>query len=128
MQEFIINGLLTVVILTAVILRFFIGTKADSGMTKKQKTMLVRILIAATMLLGLQFLPAETFAQLDGGLFPSAGRWVRFALYLIDYFIIGYDILRKALKGILNRQVFDENAVLSGGRVVPGVCRRQEPP
>jgi len=113
MQEFIINGLLTVVILTAVILRFFIGTKADSGMTKKQKTMLVRILIAATMLLGLQFLPAETFAQLDGGLFPSAGRWVRFALYLIDYFIIGYDILHKALKGILNRQVFDENFLMA---------------
>ena len=113
MQEFVINGLLTVVILTAVILRFFIGTKADSGMTKKQKTMLVRILIAATMLLGLQFLPAETFAQLDGGLFPSAGRWVRFALYLIDYFIIGYDILRKALKGILNRQVFDENFLMA---------------
>ena len=113
MQEFIINGLLTVVILTAVILRFFIGTKADSGMTKKQKTMLVRILIAATMLLGLQFLPAETFAQLDGGLFPSAGRWVRFALYLIDYFIIGYDILRKAIKGILNKQVFDENFLMA---------------
>ena len=113
MQEFIINGLLTVVILTAVILRFFIGTKAASGMTKKQKPMLVRILIAATMLLGLQFLPAETFAQLDGGLFPSAGRWVRFALYLIDYFIIGYDILRKALKGILNRQVFDENFLMA---------------
>ena len=111
MQEFIINGLLTVVILTAVILRFFIGTKADSGMTKKQKTMLVRILIAAAMLLGLQFLPAETFARLDGRLFPSAGRWVRFALYLIDYFIIGYDILRKALKGILNKQVFDENFI-----------------
>ena len=113
MQELIINGLLTVVILTAVILRFFIGTKADSGMTKKQKTMLVRILIAAAMLLGLQFLPAETFAQIDGYLFPSAGRWVRFALYLIDYFIIGYDILRKALKGILNRQVFDENFLMA---------------
>ena len=113
MQELIINGLLTVVILTAVILRFFIGTKADSGMTKKQKTMLVRILIAAAMLLGLQFLPAETFAQLDGYLFPSAGRWVRFTLYLIDYFIIGYDILRKALKGILNRQVFDENFLMA---------------
>ena len=113
MQEFIINGLLTVVILTAVILRFFIGTKADSGMTKKQKTMLVRILIAAAMLLGLQFLPAETFAQLDGYLFPSAGRWVRFALYLIDYFIIGYDILRKAIKGILNKQVFDENFLMA---------------
>ena len=113
MQELIINGLLTVVILTAVILRFFIGTKADSGMTEKQKTMLVRILIAAAMLLSLQFLPAETFAQLDGYLFPSAGRWVRFALYLIDYFIIGYDILRKAIKGILNKQVFDENFLMA---------------
>lgn len=113
MQELIINGLLTVVILTAVILRFFMGTRADSGMTKKQKTMLVRILIAAAMLLGLQFLPAETFAQLDGYLFPSAGRWVRFALYLIDYFIIGYDILRKAIKGILNKQVFDENFLMA---------------
>ncbi|MDE7054441.1 MAG: cadmium-translocating P-type ATPase [Oscillospiraceae bacterium] len=82
-------------------------------MTKKQKTMLVRILIAAAMLLGLQFLPAETFAQLDGYLFPSAGRWVRFALYLIDYFIIGYDILRKAIKGILNKQVFDENFLMA---------------
>ena len=113
MQELVINGLLTVVILTAVILRFFIGTRADSGMTKKQKTMLTRILIAAAMLLGLQFLPAETFAQIDGYLFPSAGRWVRFGLYLVDYFIIGYDILRKALKGILNRQVFDENFLMA---------------
>ena len=113
MQELVINGLLTVVILTAVILRFFIGTRAGSGMTKKQKTMLNRILIAAAMLLGLQFLSAETFAQIDGYLFPSAGRWVRFALYLVDYFIIGYDILRKALKGILNRQVFDENFLMA---------------
>ena len=82
-------------------------------MTKKQKVMLTRILIAAAMLLGLQFLPAETFAQIDGYLFPSAGRWVRFGLYLVDYFIIGYDILRKALKGILNRQVFDENFLMA---------------
>ena len=113
MQELIINGLLTVVILTAVILRFFIGARADSGMTKKQKVMLTRILTAAAMLLGLQLLPAETFAQIDSYLFPSAGRWVRFALYLVDYFIIGYDILRKALKGILNRQVFDENFLMA---------------
>ena len=113
MQELIINGLLTIVILTAVVLRFFIGTRADSGMTKKQKTMLVRILIAAAMLLGLQFLPAETFSQVDTYLFPSAGRVLRFALYLVDYFIIGYDILRKAVKGILNKQVFDENFLMA---------------
>ncbi len=113
MQELVINGLLTVVILTAAILRFFIGARADSGMTKKQKTMLARILIAAAMLLGLQFLSAEVFAQIGGYLFPSAGRWIRFALYLVDYFIIGYDILRKAGKGILNKQVFDENFLMA---------------
>ncbi len=113
MQEIIVNGLLTIVVLTAVVLRFFIGTRADSGMTKKQKTMLLRILIAAAMLLVLQILPVETFTQIDTYLFPSAGRWVRFALYLIDYFIIGYDILRKAIKGILNKQVFDENFLMA---------------
>ncbi len=113
MQELIVNGLLTVVILTSIVLRFFIGTRADSGMTKKQKTMLVRILISSAMLLGLQFLPAETFAQIDTYLFPSAGRWVRLAMYLIDYFIIGYDILRKAIKGILNKRVFDENFLMA---------------
>lgn len=63
-------------------------------MTKKQKIMLVRILIAALLLVGLNFVPAE------GGL--------RFVLYLIPYLVIGYDILLKAFKGIRNGQVFDE--------------------
>ncbi len=107
MQELIVNGLLAVVIVTAAILRFAVGQRPDSGMTKKQKTMLVRILLAAAVLLGLQFLPAEAFAQIPGG------RWLRFALYLADYFVIGYDILRKAVKGILNRRVFDENFLMA---------------
>ena len=113
MQELIVNGLLAVVILTALFLLLLVGGKPNSGMTKKQKVMLTRILTAAAMLLGLQLLSAEAFAQIDSYLFPSAGRWVRFALYLVDYFIIGYDILRKALKGILNRQVFDENFLMA---------------
>jgi Cd2+/Zn2+-exporting ATPase len=75
--------------------------------------MLGRILIAAALLLGLQSLPAEFFAQADAYLFPGAGRWLRFALYLTDYFIIGYDILKKAIRGILNRQVFDENFLMA---------------
>ena len=104
MQELIVNILLSVVILTAAGLLLVVGRRKN-GMTKKQKTMLIRILAAAAMLLGLQFLSAELFSQLDEYLFPSAGRWVRFALYLVDYFIIGYDILRKAIKGIINRQV-----------------------
>ncbi|MBD5093136.1 MAG: cadmium-translocating P-type ATPase [Subdoligranulum sp.] len=82
-------------------------------MTKKQKTMLERILAAAALLLVLQLLPAEVFAGLDRILFPSAGRWVRFALYFADYLIIGHDILRKAWKGIQNKQVFDENFLMA---------------
>jgi len=99
MQELVVNTLLTVVVLVAAVLRFVVGVRADSGMTKKQKVMLVRILIAAAMLLGFQYL--------------NVNRWVRLALYLVDYFIIGYDILRKAIKGILNKQVFDENFLMA---------------
>ncbi len=113
MQEIVVNGLLAAVVLTAAILRFAVGARSGSGMTKKQKTMLLRILSAAAVLLGLQFLPAEAFSRLDGYLFPSAGRWARFALYLADYFLIGYDILRKAGKGVLNRRVFDENFLMA---------------
>ncbi len=113
MQELIINSLLAAVVLMAAVLRFVVGGRADSGMTKKQKTMLVRILASAALLLGLQLLPAGVFAGLDGVLFPGAGRWARFVLYLADYFLIGYDILRKAVKGILNRQVFDENFLMA---------------
>ncbi len=125
MQEIVVNALLSTVIVTAAVLRFFIGVRPDSGMTKKQKTMLVRILVSAAMLLALQFLPAEAFVRLDGPLFPSAGRWVRFAFYLADYLIIGYDILKKAGKGILNRRVFDENflmAVATVGAMALAIC------
>ncbi|MBQ9561961.1 MAG: cadmium-translocating P-type ATPase [Lachnospiraceae bacterium] len=68
-------------------------------MNKKQKTMLVRILIAAACIAVLEFLPVE-------------GTW-KFALYMIPYLVVGYDILRKAGKGILKRQVFDENFLMA---------------
>lgn len=85
----------------------------NGTMTKKQKTMLNRILLCAALLLALQCVPADCFGKLDGILFPAAGRFVRLALYLADYFIIGYDILRKAVRGIRNRQVFDENFLMA---------------
>lgn len=107
MQEFIESGLLTVVSILSVIL-LFIGQKKNSGMSKKQKVMLWRILIAAVLLLGLQTLDAGAFDQLG-----AAGRWVRLAVYLVDYLIIGYDILKKAWKGICNRRVFDENFLMA---------------
>ena len=68
-------------------------------MSKKQKKMLTRIIIAAVMLIALRFIPVT-------GL-------LRLALYLVVYIIIGYDILRKAGKGILNRRVFDENFLMA---------------
>ncbi len=68
-------------------------------MNKKQKKMLIRIIVAAVLLLVLHFVPAT-------GL-------LRFGLYMIPYLIIGYDILIKAAKGIKNRQVFDENFLMA---------------
>ncbi|MEH2932642.1 heavy metal translocating P-type ATPase [Candidatus Ventrimonas sp. KK005] len=82
-------------------------------MTKKQRVMMIRILLSAGILLALQFISAEMFDTVDGYLFPSAGRLLRFACYLIDYLIVGYDILRKAIKGIKNRQVFDESFLMA---------------
>ena len=112
MQELVISILLTVVIIMAAALLIFVGSRKD-GMTKKQRVMMVRILISAGILLALQFISAEMFDAVDGYLFPTAGRWLRFVCYLIDYLIIGYDILKKAAKGIKNRQVFDESFLMA---------------
>ena len=71
-------------------------------MNKKQRTMLIRIVIAAVLLIALNVLPV----------IPENG-WIRFLLYLIPYFVIGYDILLKAFKGIKNRQVFDESFLMA---------------
>ena len=68
-------------------------------MNKKQKKMLTRILICAVMLIALQFLPVTGI--------------VRFALYLAAYLVIGFDILKKAGKGIKNGRVFDENFLMA---------------
>lgn len=77
-------------------------------MTKKQKKMLSRILVSAALLILFQLIPAEGF-QLLGGF----GRWVRLAAYLVVYYIIGNDILKKAWKGIRNKQVTDENFLMA---------------
>lgn len=78
-------------------------------MNKKQKKVLIRIVISAILLVVLSQLPIE--------------GWLRFALFMIPYLIIGYDILKKAGKGIMNRQVFDENflmAVATVGAILLG--------
>ena len=79
-------------------------------MNRKQKKVLIRILIAAVLMIALHFIPVI--------------GWLRFVLYLIPYLIIGYDILKKAAKGIWNRQVFDENflmAIATVGAIVIAV-------
>ena len=73
-------------------------------MTKKQKRALSQIILSAALLVVLQLLGAEFFDNLFG----AAGRWVRLAVYLADYWIIGGDILKKAWKGLKNKQPFDE--------------------
>ena len=68
-------------------------------MNQKQKKMLLRIIVAAALLVLFSLLP------LEGA--------VRFGLFMIPYLVVGYDILRKAVKGILNRQVFDEDFLMA---------------
>ena len=78
-------------------------------MTKKQKKVLYRIIISAVLLIVLRFLPIS--------------GWISFVLYMVPYLIIGYDILKKAWKGILNKEVFDENflmAVATVGAILLG--------
>ena len=78
-------------------------------MTKHQKTALLRICLAAALLIALHFVPV------DG--------WLRFALYLIPYLTVGAGVLQRAVQGIANRQPFDENllmAVATVGAMVLG--------
>ena len=78
-------------------------------MNKKQKKMLTRIIIAAVLIVVFSLLPVEGY--------------LRFGLFMIPYVVIGYDILQKAFKGILNKQVFDENflmAVATVGAILLG--------
>ena len=72
-------------------------------MNKKQKKMLTRIIIAAVLMIAFKVI--NTFVDI-----PTV---VLFIMYMIPYLVIGYDILRKAIKGILNRQVFDENFLMA---------------
>ena len=68
-------------------------------MNKKQKKMLIRIVIAAVLVVAFSLIPMKGY--------------VKFVLFMIPYLVIGYDILKKAGKGILNRQMFDENFLMA---------------
>lgn len=68
-------------------------------MNKKQKKVLARIIIAVVLMIILHFIPVKGI--------------IRFLLYMVPYLVIGYDILKKAFKGIKNKQVFDENFLMA---------------
>jgi Cd2+/Zn2+-exporting ATPase len=77
-------------------------------MNKKQKKVLWRIIATIVLMIALELLgKVVNFTEIPGG------RWIQFVLYMIPYVTIGYDILKKAWKGILNRQVFDENFLMA---------------
>ena len=69
-------------------------------MTKKQKKVLIRIIISAVLVVGFNFIPVEN-------------PYIKLALFMIPYLIIGYDILKKAVMGIIHGQVFDENFLMA---------------
>ena len=82
-------------------------------MTKKQKKVLIRIIVSAVLLAGIMI--TTKLVEIN--------KWIQFALYLVPYLIIGYDILKKAVKGIIKGQIFDENflmAVATVGAVALG--------
>lgn len=73
------------------------------NMSKKQKKVLIRIIISSVLLVALMI--TSKLVQLN--------KWLKFVLYLVPYLIIGYDILKKAIKGIAKGQVFDENFLMA---------------
>jgi Cd2+/Zn2+-exporting ATPase len=82
-------------------------------MTKKQKKVLIRIIVSAVLLAAIMI--TTKFVEIN--------KWIQLVLYLVPYLIIGYDILKKALKGIFKGQIFDENflmAVATVGAVALG--------
>ena len=82
-------------------------------MTKKQKKVLIRIIVSAVLLAGIMIITKLV----------EINKWIQLVLYLVPYLIIGYDILKKALKGIFKGQIFDENflmAVATVGAVALG--------
>ena len=84
--------------------------QGEKQMTRKQKKVFIRIFIAAVLVIGLLFMPIQN-------------QWLRFALFMVPYLVIGYDILRKAFLGVIHGEVFDENflmAVATVGAILLG--------
>ena len=129
MAEWITNLLLAFVMVGSAVFGYVVNKRDSRAMTKKQKNMLKRIFLTAALTLVLQFISADVFNRIDAFTFPTLGRWLRLLAYLVAYYIIGNDILKKALKGIKNRKIFDEcflMAVATLGALILAVLENGE--
>lgn len=99
MPDIIIKLLLFAVILTALVFWIYTRFKEENRLTKKQRKVLIRIIIAAAIALILQFLPL--------------GRILRLIFYLVAYIVIGGDILKKAFSGVKNKKIFSESFLMT---------------
>lgn len=106
MQKIVIESVLLLIVAAAAFIRHYLGRRG--ALTRKQKRMMGRILLTSAFLFVLELLPRELFYKLDGVCFSGAGEFLRFALYIGVYIIIGGDILKKSLNGIINGRLFDE--------------------
>ena len=106
MHEVIVLFLLAFLVIGSGVFGILARQKGDL-LNKKQANVLNRIFIASALMFVLELLGHDFFNKLG-----TLGRYVRLVLYLVDYYIIGHDIVKKAWWGIRNKQVFDENFLM----------------
>ena len=109
----IITKILLGTIFIASLICVILVNKNKIEMTKKQKLVLSRILASSFIVFIFEFIDADSFNKINDYISYPVGRWIRLAFYIIAYLIIGQDILKKAVKGIKNKQIFDEFFLMS---------------
>ncbi len=112
MLELITKTLLGAIFISS--LTFYtLSNKNKFEMTNKQKQVLLRVLASSFIVFLLEFFNADSFNKINDYISYPIGRWIRLVFYLIAYFVIGHDVLKKAFRGLRNKQVFDENFLMA---------------
>lgn len=107
MEKLIIASVLALITAAAAFILVYLGRRRGA-LSRRQRSVMRRIFLSSAFLLVLELLPRELFDMADAALPASAGELLRFVLYMAVYLIIGGDILKKSLHGIINGRVFDE--------------------
>ncbi len=110
-ETIVIAVLLAATAALCAVLLFALGR--DGRLTLRQRRMMYRIFISSVILLSLELFGTTWAVCADNYIHPQAGRWIRLALYLGNYLLIGYDILRKAAHGLLHGRILDENFLMA---------------